>query len=141
MCETAIISQRIGKIGRRSFDRRLKIASPFFVEKRGEMPRLLNEVDKLCELLRNEFSTITKSDYNAFASELKIVISTLKALYSESQNQLACKPYNERLRQQISDLEELDHDIKTFRIAAPQNAALQATLSKLSNIDLSKFAG
>lgn len=141
MCETAIISQRIGKIGRRSFDRRLKIASPFFVEKRGEMPRLLNEVDKLCELLRNEFSTITKSDYNAFASELKIVISTLKALYSESQNLLTCKPYNERLRQQISDLEELDHDIKTFRIAAPQNAALQATLSKLSNIDLSKFAG
>lgn len=141
MCETAIISQRIGKIGRRSFDRRLKIASPFFVEKRGEMPRLLNEVDKLCELLHNEFSTITKSDYNAFASELKIVISTLKALYNESQNQLTSKPYNERLRQQISDLEELDHDIKTFRIAAPQNAALQATLSKLSKMDLSKFAG
>ncbi|MBO7599038.1 MAG: hypothetical protein J6T70_18535 [Bacteroidales bacterium] len=105
------------------------------------MPRLLNEVDKLCELLHNEFPTITKSDYNAFASELKIVISTLKALYSESQNQLACKPYNERLRQQISDLEELDHDIRTFRIAAPQNAALQATLSKLSKMDLSKFAG
>ena len=141
MCETAIISQRIGKIGRRSFERRLKIASPFFVEKRGEMPRLLNEVDKLCELLHNEFPTITKSDYNTFARELKIVISTLKELYSESQNQLACKPYNERLRQQISDLEELDHDIKTFRIAAPQNAALQATLSKLSKMDLSKFAG
>ena len=141
MCETAIISQRIGKIGRRSFDRRLKMASPFFVEKRGEMPRLLNEVDKLCELLHNEFPTITKSDYNAFASELKIVISTLKSLYSESQTHSECKPYNERLRQQISDLEELDHDIRKFRIAAPQNASLQATLLKLSNIDLSKFAG
>ena len=141
MCETTIISQRIGKIGRRSFDRRLRIASPFFEEKRGEMPRLLNEVDQLSELLHSEFPTITADDYHKFARELNIVISTLKSLHKESITLTALKAYNDRLSQQIADLEELDHDIRTFRIAAPKNVALQTTLEKLSNIDLTKFAG
>lgn len=140
MCETTIISQRIGKIGRRSFDRRLRIASPLFEEKRGEMPRLLNEVDQLSELLHSEFPSITAEDYYKFARELNIVISTLKSLHKESLTFTALKAYNDRLSQQISDLEELDHDIRTFRIAATKNVALQTTLEKLSSIDLTKFA-
>ena len=50
MCQTSVISHHIGHIGRRSFDRRMRMASPMFVEKRGEMSRLLNEVDRLSEL-------------------------------------------------------------------------------------------
>lgn len=140
MCETAVISKRIGTIGRRSFDRRLRIASPLFVEKRGELSRLLNDVDRLSNLLHDEFQTITADDYNKFSRELKIVISTLKALYKESLPHAGLKNYNERMSQQIADLEELDHDIKVFRVDALNNQELQKTLSMLDSIDLSKFA-
>ena len=30
MCQTAVISHHIGRIGRRSFDRRMRMASPLF---------------------------------------------------------------------------------------------------------------
>jgi len=139
MCQTQIISRHIGRIGRRSFDRRMRIVSPAFVEKRGELARLLNEVDKLSERLRDEFSTITENDYRMFGPELKIVIGTLKALRLDSLTRKDLKPYNDRLRQQISDLEELDHDIKTFRVDAPKNKELQATMALLDSLDFTKF--
>ena len=86
MCQTAVISRHIGRIGRRSFDRRMRMASPLFVERQGEVARLLNEVDRLSDRLHEEFITITEDDYRMFGPELKIVISTLKALRRESQS-------------------------------------------------------
>ena len=139
MCETQIISRHIGRIGRRSFDRRMRIASPMFVEKRGELARLLNEVDKLSDRLHDEFPTITEDDYRMFGPELKVLISTLRDLRQESLIRKEPKPYNDRMRQQIADLEELDHDIKVFRVDAPKNKELQATMALLSNLDFSKL--
>ena len=139
MCQTQVISRHIGRIGRRSFDRRMRMASPMFAEKRGEIARLLNEVDSLSYRLHDEFPTITENDYRMFGPELKILISTLKSLRQESLTHKELKPYNDRMRQQISDLEELDHDIRTFRIDAPKNNELQATMALLSNLDLSKL--
>ncbi len=139
MCETQVISRQIGRIGRRSFDRRMRIASPLFVEKQGEMARLLNDVDRLSELLHDEFPTISEEDYLLFGPELRIVISTLKSLRQESLVHRELKPYNDRLRQQIADLEELNHDIKVFRVDAPQNEELQASMAMLGSLDLSKY--
>ena len=139
MCQTQIISRHIGRIGRRSFDRRMRIASPLFVERRGEMARLLNEVDILSDRLHEEFPTITENDYLMFGPELKIAIATLKALRQDSLTHKELKPYNDRLRQQIIDLEELDHDIKAFRVDAPKNKKLQETMSLLNNLDFSKL--
>ena len=137
MCQTAIISRHIGRIGRRSFDRRMRMASPLYVEKRGEVTRLLNEVDRLSDRLHDEFITITEDDYHMFGSELKIVINTLKALRRESQSRPELKPYDDRMRQQIMDLEELDHDIVEFRIKAPKNKELQDALASIKDIDFS----
>ena len=139
MCQTQVISRRIGRIGRRAFDRRMRIASPMFVEKRGELSRILNEVDKLCECLQNEFATITQEDYRMFGPELRIVISTLKSLRQESLTRKELKTFNDRMRQQIADLEELDHDIRVFRVDAPQNKELQAAMNMLGSLDLSKY--
>ena len=139
MCQITMISHHIGRIGRRSFDRRMRIASPLFVEKQGELPRLLNEVDKLSARLHDEFPTISEADYRVFGPELKIVISTLKSLHRESQSRHELKAYNDRMRQQIVDLEELDHDIRVFRVDAPQNQELQQSLTSLSSLDLSKY--
>ena len=140
MCQTNVISQRIGRIGRRSFDRRMRMASPLFVEKEGEMQRLLNDVDRLSERLHKDFPTISPEDYNMFGPELKIVISTLKDLRRESRAHRELKLYDDRLRQQIDDLEELDHDIKTFRVDAPKNKALQQVMERLAKLELSKFS-
>ena len=139
MCQTQVISKHIGRIGRRSFDRRMRIASPLFVERRGELARLLNEVDKLSDRLHEEFPTISENDYRLFGPELKVMISTLKALRQDSLTRKELKPYNDSMRQQISDLEELDHDIKAFRVDAVQNKELQATMALLGNLDFSKL--
>lgn len=137
MCQTKEISHHIGHIGRRSFDRRMRMASPLFVEKRGEMARLLNDVDKLSERLHDEFTTITEDDYRMFGSELKILISTLKSLHRESQMHSELRRYNNRMREQILDLEELDHDIYVFRVKAPKNEELQKAMSSIKDIDFS----
>lgn len=139
MCQTAVISHHISRIGRRSFDRRMRLASPLFTEKRGEVARLLNDVDRLSNRLHDEFITITEDDYRMFGPELKIVIDTLKALRRESQSRADLKPYDERMRQQIADLEELDHDIVEFRIKAMKDESLQRTLASLSELDFSKY--
>ena len=137
MCQTAEISRHIGRIGRRSFNRRMRLASPLFVEKQGEVAHLLNDVDRLSDQLHDEFITITEDDYRLFGPELKIVISTLKALRRESKTRPELRRYDNRMREQIVDLEELDHDILEFRVKAPKDEALQQTLSSLKNIDLS----
>ena len=137
MCETQIISRHIGRIGRRSFDRRMRIASPMFVEKRGELARLLNEVDKLSDRLHDEFPTITEDDYRMFGPELKVLISTLRDLRQESLIRKELKPYNDRMRQQIADLEELDHDIVEFRVKAPKDEAMQAAMAEVGKLDFS----
>ena len=139
MCQATMISRHIGRIGRRSFDRRMRIASPLYVEKKGEVARLLNEVDRLSDRLHDEFITITADDYRMFGPELKIVISTLKALRRESQSRPELKAYDNRMREQISDLEELDHDIYVFRVKASKNKELQEAMSKISKLDLAKL--
>ena len=137
MCETQVISNRIGRIGRRSFDRRMRIVSPTFVERRGELARLLKEVDNLCELLHADFPNITEEDYRLFGPELRIVISTLKELLRESFRRSELKSYNERMREQIVDLEELDYDIRAFRVKALKNKELQDTMASVGKIDFS----
>lgn len=137
MCQTSVISHHIGLISRRSFDRRMRMASPMFVDKRCEMSRLLNDVDRLSDRLHDEFITITEEDYRMFGSELKILISTLKDLRRDSRLRADLRPYDDRMRQQIVDLEELDHDIVEFRIKAPKNKELQEALASIKDIDFS----
>lgn len=137
MCQTSVISHYIGHIGRRSFDRRMRMASPMFVEKRGEMSRLLNEVDRLSERLHDEFATITEEDYRMFGTELKILISTLKDLRRDNRMRPDLRLYDDRMRQQIVDLEELDHDIVEFRIKALKDEELQKAMASIKDIDFS----
>lgn len=137
MCQTQVISYQIVRIGKRSFDRRMRIVSPLFVEKRGEITRLLNDVDALSMRLHYEFPSIKEEDYRMFGPELKIVISTLKSLLSESLTRSELKPYNERMREQIVDLEELDHDILEFRVKAPKDMGLQSAMASVGEVDFS----
>lgn len=113
------------------------MASPYYVERRGELVRILNEVDKLSNRLHDDFPTITADDYCMFGHELRIVISTLKSLRSESLSRRELAPYNKRMREQIADLEELDHDIKAFRVNASQDKSLQQAMAAVGSVDFS----
>lgn len=139
MCQTPVISRRLGRIGRRSFDRRMRLASPQYSEKRGELSRLLNDVDELSHQLHADFLTITEEDYMQFGPELKIVIDTLKQLRKDSLAHRELAPHNERMRLQIADLEELDHDIREFRVKAPKNQELLQTMSAIGQLDFSQL--
>lgn len=113
------------------------MASPLYVEKRGELARILNDVDKLSNRIHDDFPTITANDYRMFGPELRILISTLKSLRSESLSRRELAPYNKRMREQIADLEELDHDIRAFRVNASQDENLQQAMAAAGSVDLS----
>lgn len=115
------------------------MASPLYVERRGELTRLLNEIDRLRDQIHDEFSTITAEDYNLFGQELRIVIENLKSLISESHSRPELRIYNNRMREQIEDLEELEHDIKSFRVNAPKNEGLQEVMTKIGLLDFSQL--
>lgn len=140
MCQTEVISHRIGLISRRAFDIRMRMASPFFVEKKGEMSRLLNDVDGLCNLLHEDFLTITEDDYRMFGAELSLLIDTLKSLKQDSLTYEKYATRMECLSHQIADLEELEHDIIAFRVKAPKNPSLNETMQMVGRLDFSKLS-
>ena len=115
------------------------MASPSFVEKRGELNSLLNDVDVLCRQLHESFPDITSDDYMMFAAQLHILISTLKSLLQELQACSCSFDVNERLRQQIDELEELDYDLKTFKVDAPQDETLRQAMTTIGQLDFSKI--
>lgn len=139
MCQVTTISRSIGRLGRRSFDRRMKAASPMFVHRKGDMTRLCNSVAGLCKLLHEDFPTITRKDYEVFGGELRVLIDTLKDLYTESQQRHDLKPSSEMLKAQIDDLVELDHDIVNFRVRLQENIEFKQTMKSIGNLDFSKF--
>ena len=139
MCQTEVISRRIGLISRCAFDIRMRMASPFFVEKRGEVSRLMNDVDGLCNQLHEDFLTITEEDYSLFGAELGILIDTLKSLKQDSLSYGKFATQMERFSLQIADLEELEHDIVAFRVKAPKNFSLNETMQMVGRLDFSKL--
>ena len=139
MCQSQVIFQTIGRIGYCSYDRSLRIASPDFIEQSGEMDYILNEVDLLCERLHCDFPTISADDYAIWGERLQLVIDTLKLLLRESQSHEEFSEFNGKLQLRIEDLEELNHDIKQFRVEAQKNEALNEAITAIGNLDFSSF--
>lgn len=139
MCQTEVISQRIGLISCRAFNIRMRMASPLFVEKRGEMSRLLNDVDGLYNQLHEDFLTITEENYRMFGAELNLLIDTLKSLKQDSLTYEKYATQLERLSLQIADLEELEHDIIAFRVKAPNNPSLNEAMQMVGRLDFAKL--
>lgn len=137
MCQTATISRSIGQLGRNTFDRRMRIVSPLYVEKRGEMTRLCNGLERLSNLLHEEFQTITKADYEVFGPELRLLIVTLKGLLTDSEKLDANG--NERLRERVDDLVELNHDIVNFRVRLQEDENCRQAMKEIGKLNFSRF--
>ena len=118
MCQTELISKSIVRISKRSFAHRLDMLDPNMIEHKGALTRLNNQLDSLYDLLYGSYPTMTESDYQIIAPYLSVLLQTLNGL-SEAYNKfdnLWLKEGKERLQMNISAIEEIDHDIRNFKI-------------------------
>lgn len=124
MCQTMCISESIVSLSKRSFTRRLRIASSRMAAEKGMLARLNNQLDELYELLYDNFTSMTASDYKLFAPQLIVLIDTLKSLhkdYLHSSYKIPLSDSINRLLDNISAIEEIKQDIQYFKVNLPHN--------------------
>lgn len=136
MCQTAVISNTVKRLGRRSYTHRMEVATPGGYSV-SQLSRLNRELDDLYELIYADWNTITEQDYAVFGGQFQLLVNTIKQLYDDCRRSDAhcqMKGELERLGMNYSALYELNSDIVNFRIKAPHNAELQSMMSKASKV-------
>ena len=136
MCQTAVISNTVKRLGRRSYTHRMEVATPGRYNA-AQLTRLNRELDSLYELIYEDWDTITEQDYAVFGGQLALLVSTLKLLYDDCRkSDLHRMMHNEveRLGMNYSALYELNRDIVNYRIKAPLNTELQSMMSKAAKV-------
>lgn len=124
MCQTMLISESIVSLSKRSFARRLRAFSARVTAEKGMLTRLNNQLDDLYELLYDSYPSMTADDYDSFKGNLQILIDTLKGLchdYERSAYRDVLADSLSRLRSNRVAIEEIDNDIRNFKIRLPRN--------------------
>lgn len=132
MCQTAIISNTVKRLGRRSYTHRMEVATPGGYSV-AQLARLNRELDDLYELIYDDWGTITEQDYAVFGGQLELLVKTIKQLYDDCRRSTARRQLRDevdRLGMNYSALYELNSDIVNYRVKAPHNASLQEIMSK-----------
>ena len=137
MCETVLISNRVRRLSRRSYNHRLVIASSerYHV---AQLARLNRELDSLYELIYDDRRNITEEDYRVFGGQFEILVQTVKLLYDSCRKMPKSSGFQEetkRLGMNYSALHELQKDIVNFCIKLPKNQELKDLLKRLSDVD------
>lgn len=133
MCQTILISDSIVSLSKRSFSRRLRTVSSHVAAEKGVLTRLNNQLDELYELLYSNYPSMTVSDYECFKGHLSILIETLKALYCDYQHSSykdMLSVYIENLCSNIQALEEIDNDIRNYKVRLPLNPRYAEVIGK-----------
>lgn len=136
MCQTAVISKTVKRLGRRSYTHRMDVATPGGYDA-AQLTRLNRELDSLYELIYDDWNTITEEDYAVFGGQLSLLVATLKHLYEDCRKSTLRRAMHdevERLGANYSALHELNSDIVNFRIKAPRNVELQSMMSVASKV-------
>ena len=137
MCETAVISDKVVRLSRRSYNHRLVMAAPNNYHA-GQLARLNRELDSLYELIYDEWTTISEEDYRVFGGQLVILIQTVKQLYETCKKQskhLGLQEETRKLGMNYSALYELNSDIVNFNFNLPKNEEMKHLMSRLAEID------
>lgn len=131
MCQTALISQNIVRLGTRSYRHRLEALAPN--EYRVETLRKLNhDLDSFYDFLYAQCNSITEMDYHIFGEQLNSMLVTLKMLYQTCKRmpkENGMSNEAEKLKKNYSALYELNEDIKNYRINALKDAEWTSLLS------------
>ena len=136
MCQTAVISNTVKRLGRRSYTHRMEVATPGGYNA-TQLARLNRELDSLYELIYEDWNTITEEDYAVFGGQLTLLVSTLKLLYDDCRKSSIRRMMHDevdRLGMNYSALYELNSDIVNYRIKAPRNTELQLMMSKAAKV-------
>lgn len=81
MCQTALISKNIVRIGMRSFGQNLEAAAGNTTT-RQKIASLNHSIDTLYDLLYEQYNDITPADYKIFGPQLRLLLDSLKNLYT-----------------------------------------------------------
>ena len=118
MCQTALISKSIAKVSTRSFERNLEAVSGIGIS-HNKLARLNNALDRLYEMVYEQFNDITPDDYRIIEPQLMLLLNTLKGLCNTFRKiPMPGKLSGEAiaLGRNYSALYELNSDIKNFRV-------------------------
>ncbi len=126
MCEALFISNKIVRLGTRSYQQMMEAMTPDSYSV-AQLSRLNRDLELFYETLYNQLDTITEEEYKTFGNQLVVMLQTLKELY------LTCKRIGDRnLDKQIELLEmnysaiyEVNSDIVNFRIKLPKDESFK----------------
>lgn len=134
MCQTALIADNIARLSMRSYRHRQEVATPD-AYRASQLARLNRALGSLCELLYDQWQTVTEDDYRRFGGQLQLLIETLRGLYQSIRRlpkSMGLAVEAERLEENYSELRELNRDIINFRIRLPKNERLHQLMADLT---------
>lgn len=141
MCQTAVISNKIVRIGTRSYRQNLESMGKNYISLLN-LSMLNRDLDNLYEIIYNQIPTITAEDYNVFGAQLQQLIKTIKDLFKTCKKapaSLGIDKETEILGRNYSALYELDKDIRNFKITQAKDTSL-CQLLKQASATLNKIA-
>lgn len=137
MCQTETITQNVVRLSRRTFNHRIEIVTPDSYHV-SQLARLNLELDRLYELIYDDWNTITEADYKVFGAQFSILLQTLKELYNTCRKQpkeMGLQEETKRLGMNYSALFELNSDIVNFCINMPKNQQMKQLMNRLTEVD------
>ena len=144
MCQTALISKSIVRIGIRSFGQNLEAAAGNNAT-RKKIASLNHSIDTLYEMLYEQYNDITADDYKIFGPQLRLLLNSLKSLYRTYKKDAEATEFSdqiERLGRNYSALYEINNDIKHFKLSRDNTTKLSHALKEASEANaatLSEF--
>ncbi len=137
MCQTALISNNIVRLGTRAYRQRMEALASCAPTSR-QLSLLISDLDTFYNLLYDQYSTITKSDYEIFGVQFTELLETLKELIStlhkiKGNSDIAIKI--QKLEMSYSALYELNSDIVNFKLNPVDDELLAIMASASKAID------
>lgn len=137
MCQTEIITQNVVRLSKRSYSHRLEIVMPN-VYHTSQLARLNRELDRLYEMIYDDWQSISEEDYKVFGAQLSILLQTIKQLYitcKEQPREMGLEEEAKKLGMNYSTLFELNSDIVNFCINMPKNQEMKQLMERLTQVD------
>ena len=131
MCQTSLISRNIARLSARSFERNLEAVSGVGTT-HTKLVRLNNALNRLYEMVYDQFNEITPDDYKIIEPQLLLLLNTLKGLcntYKKIHSSDRLSKEIEVLGRNYSAIYELNSDIKNFRVKK-MSPALSSALKR-----------
>lgn len=137
MCQTEIITQNVVRLSKRSYSHRLEIVMPNAYHT-SQLARLNRELDRLYEMIYDDWQSISEEDYKVFGAQLSILLQTIKQLYitcKEQPREMGLEEEAKKLGMNYSALFELNSDIVNFCIKMPKNQEMKQLMERLTQVD------